>query len=186
MGSIAKKGLQNYVLQLQKHPLRTKALTAATLSLISDIVSQKLSGIKKLQLRRIILKVLFGFAYLGPVGHFYHILLDKLFKGKKDSKTVAQKVVVDQLTISPLNNVLFMLYFGLAIEGRPWSQVKSKIKTELPKVQSAAWTIGPVLGWVNHRYVPLQFRVVVQSLFAFFWGIFLNLRARSTLTITKA
>lgn len=35
---------------------------------------------------------LLGFAYLGPFGHFFHMLLDKLFKGKKDSKTVAKKV----------------------------------------------------------------------------------------------
>ncbi|PPR80688.1 hypothetical protein GOBAR_AA40022 [Gossypium barbadense] len=57
MGSVAKKGLQKYLLQLQHHPLRTKAITAAVLSGISDTVSQKLSGIPKLQLRRILLKM---------------------------------------------------------------------------------------------------------------------------------
>jgi peroxisomal membrane protein 2 len=35
---------------------------------------------------------LFGFGYLGPFGHYLHILLDKLFKGKKDTTTVAKKV----------------------------------------------------------------------------------------------
>ncbi|KAK3039683.1 hypothetical protein RJ639_027024 [Escallonia herrerae] len=164
MGSIAKKGLQQYLLQLQQHPLRTKALTAGVLSAISDI--------------------LFGFAYLGPFGHFYHILLDKLFKGKKDNKTVAQKVVLEQVTSSPLNNLLFMLYYGLVIEERPWVQVKSKIKKEYPTVQYAAWTFWPVVGWINHRHVPLQFRVILQSFVAFCWGIFLNLRAK-TVTLTK-
>lgn len=57
MGSLAKKGLQQYLLQLQHHPLRTKAITAAVLSAVSDIVSQKLSGIQKLQLKRLLLKV---------------------------------------------------------------------------------------------------------------------------------
>ncbi|KAK2992491.1 hypothetical protein RJ640_005638 [Escallonia rubra] len=184
MGSIAKKGLQQYLLQLQQHPLRTKALTAGVLSAISDIVSQRLSGIQKLQRKRLLLKVLFGFAYLGPFGHFYHILLDKLFKGKKDNKTVAQKVVLEQLTSSPLNNLLFMLYYGLVIEERPWVQVKSKIKKEYPTVQYAAWTFWPVVGWINHRHVPLQFRVILQSFVAFCWGIFLNLRAK-TVALTK-
>ncbi|CAK9176054.1 unnamed protein product [Ilex paraguariensis] len=179
MGSVAKKGLQQYLLQLQKHPLRTKAITAGVLSAVSDIVAQKLSGIQKLQLRRLLLKVLFGCAYLGPFGHFLHILLDKLFKGKKDTKTVAKKVVLEQLTSSPWNNLLFMIYYGLVVESRPWSHVKSKIKTEYPKVQFAAWTVGPVVGWVNHQYIPLQFRVIFHSFFAFGWGIFLNLRARS-------
>lgn len=27
----------------------------------------------------------------------------------------------------------------------------------------------PVVGWVNHQYVPLQFRVIVQGVFACFW-----------------
>ncbi|EPS74437.1 hypothetical protein M569_00319, partial [Genlisea aurea] len=117
MGSVAKKGLQQYLSQLQEHPLRTKIITAGALSAISDVTAQKLSGIQKLQLKRLILKVLFGAAYLGPFGHFFHILLDKLFKGKKDTKTVAKKVVLEQLTSSPWNNFLFMIYYGLVIEG---------------------------------------------------------------------
>ncbi|KAL6992816.1 Peroxisomal membrane protein pmp22 [Sarracenia purpurea var. burkii] len=182
MGSIAKKGLQQYLLQLQNHPLRTKAITAGVLSAISDIVAQKLSGIQKLQLRRLLLKVVFGFAYLGPFGHYLHILLDKLFKGKKDSKTVAKKVLLEQLTSSPWNNLLFMIYYGLVVEAQPWIHVKSKIKKDYPTVQYTAWTFWPVVGWVNHQYVPLQLRVIVHSLVAMCWGIFLNLQARSKLT----
>ncbi|XP_021598496.1 peroxisomal membrane protein PMP22 isoform X2 [Manihot esculenta] len=116
MGSVAKKGLQQYLLQLQHHPLRTKAITAGVLSAISDIVAQKLSGIQKLQLRRLLLKVLFGFAYLGPFGHFLHTILDKMFKGKKDTNTVAKKVALEQLTSSPWNNMLFMIYYGVVVE----------------------------------------------------------------------
>ncbi|KAL3341144.1 hypothetical protein AABB24_025617 [Solanum stoloniferum] len=185
MGSLAKKGLQNYLIQLQQHPLRTKAITAAVLSALSDIVAQKITGIKRLQMRRLLLKVLFGFAYLGPFGHFLHLLLDKLFKGKKDTATVAKKVVLEQVTSSPWNNLLFMIYYGLVIESRPWIQVKSNIKREYPKVQYTSWTFWPVVGWINHQYVPLQFRVIFHSIVACGWGIFLNLRARS-LALKKA
>ncbi|XP_057960798.1 peroxisomal membrane protein PMP22-like isoform X2 [Malania oleifera] len=184
MGSVAKKGLQQYMLQLQRHPLRTKAITAAVLSGISDSVAQKLSGIQKLQIRRLLLKMLFGFAYLGPFGHFLHILLDKLFKGKKDTKTVAKKVMLEQLTSSPWNNLLFMIYYGLIVEGRPWIHVKSKIRKDYPSVQFTAWTFWPVVGWVNHQYVPLQMRVIFHSIIACCWGIFLNLQARS-IALTK-
>uniref|UniRef100_A0A2P2KN92 Peroxisomal membrane protein PMP22 n=1 Tax=Rhizophora mucronata TaxID=61149 RepID=A0A2P2KN92_RHIMU len=64
MGSLAKKGLNQYLLQLQRHPLRTKAITAGVLSAISDIVAQKLSGIEKLQFRRLLLKVVKPFSHL--------------------------------------------------------------------------------------------------------------------------
>ncbi|XP_042026335.1 peroxisomal membrane protein PMP22-like [Salvia splendens] len=184
MASVAKKGLQQYLAQLQQHPLRTKMITAGVLSATSDIVAQKLSGIPKLQLKRLLLKVIFGSAYLGPLGHYFHILLDKIFKGNKDTKTVAKKVVLEQLTISPWNNLMFMIYYGLVIEGRSWFHTKSKIKKEYPTVQYTSWTFWPVVGWVNHQYVPLQFRVILQSVVACFWGIFLNLRAKS-LAIAK-
>ncbi|XP_031397665.1 peroxisomal membrane protein PMP22-like [Punica granatum] len=179
MGSVAKKGLQQYLLQLQQHPLRTKAITAGVLSAVSDVTAQKLSGIQKLQLKRLALKVLLGFAYLGPFGHYLHVILEKIFKGKKDSKTVAKKVVLEQLTSSPWNNLLFMIYYGLVVEGRPWVHVKSKIKKDYPSVQFTSWTFWPVIGWVNHQYIPLQLRVVFHSVIACCWGIFLNLRARS-------
>ncbi|KAL1805487.1 hypothetical protein ACET3Z_028555 [Daucus carota] len=186
MGSVAKNGLKQYLLQLQKHPLRTKAITAGVLSAISDITSQKITGIKKLQLRRLALKVLFGLLYLGPFGHYFHLLLDKLFKGKKDPSTVGKKVLVEQLTSSPWNNLLFMIYYGSIIEGRPWNQVKTKIKKEYPTVQYAAWTFWPVVGWINHQHVPLQFRVIVQSAVACCWGIFLSVRAAKAVTSTPA
>ncbi|KAK6917762.1 Mpv17/PMP22 [Dillenia turbinata] len=185
MASVAKKGLHQYLLQLQLHPLRTKAITAGVLSAISDITAQKLTGIQKIQLRRLLLKVIFGVAYLGPFGHYLHLVLDKIFKGKKDTSTVAKKVVLEQITSSPWNNLLFMLYLGLVVEGRPWPQVKLNIKKNYPSVQLTAWTFWPVVGWINHLYVPLQFRVIFHSAVAMGWGIFLNLRAR-TMALNKA
>ena len=179
MGSLAKKGLNNYVKQLQQHPLRTKVITAGVLSAISDVVSQKLTGIQKIQLKRLLFKVIFGAAYLGPFGHFFHLILDKIFKGKRDSKTVAKKVLIEQLTSNPWNNLLFMIYYGLVVEGQPWVNVKAKVKKDYPSVQYTSWTVWPVVGWINHKFMPLHFRVVFQSLVAFFWGVFLNLRARS-------
>ncbi|XP_027338658.1 peroxisomal membrane protein PMP22 isoform X2 [Abrus precatorius] len=151
MASLAKKGLNNYVKQLQQHPLRTKIITAGVLSGISDIVSQKLTGIQKLQVKRLLLKVVFGAGYLGPFGHFFHLLLDKIFKGKKDSKTVAKKVLIEQLTSSPLNNLLFLIYYGLVVEGRPWMHVKAKVKKDYPSVQYTSWT-GNILEPSSANY----------------------------------
>ncbi|KAI5590423.1 hypothetical protein BDE02_04G006700 [Populus trichocarpa] len=111
-------------------------------------------------------------------------MLEKMFKGKKDTATVAKKVAVEQLTASPWNNLVFMIYYGMVIDGRPWMQVKTKLKKEYPAVQFTSWTFWPVVGWVNHQYVPLQFRVIFHSLSAVVWGIFLNLRAKS-MALTK-
>lgn len=90
MGEIAKRGWERYIRQLHLHPLRTKvfpfpllplllllpsdgwdvilslrrqAITAGVLSGVSDSVAQKLSGIQRLQLRRLLLKVVYFFCF---------------------------------------------------------------------------------------------------------------------------
>ncbi|XP_068655131.1 peroxisomal membrane protein PMP22-like isoform X2 [Aristolochia californica] len=150
MGALVKRTWHQYLIQLQLNPLRTKAITAGVLSGFSDVVAQKLSGFERIQLRRLLLKVLFGFAYGGPFGHFMHKLLDAIFKGKKDRKTVAKKVLLEQLTSNPWNNMLFLLYYGLIVEGRPWFQVKNKVKKDYPSVQLTSWTSAVLAdSWVD-------------------------------------
>ncbi|XP_066329895.1 peroxisomal membrane protein PMP22-like isoform X3 [Miscanthus floridulus] len=90
-GSLARRAWRQYLLQLQQHPLRAKMITAGCLAGVSDSVAQKLSGYQKIEKRRLLLKMLFGFAYGGPFGHFLHKILDYIFQGKKDTKTIAKK-----------------------------------------------------------------------------------------------
>lgn len=179
MSEVVSDAWQRYLLQLQLHPLRTKAITSGVLAGCSDAIAQKISGVKKLQLRRLLLIVLYGFAYAGPFGHFLHKFMDMLFKGKKGNKTVAKKVLLEQLTSSPWNNLLFMMYYGLVVEGRPWNLVSGKVRKDYPSVQLTAWKFWPIVGWVNYQYIPLQLRVLFNSFFAASWAIFLNLKARS-------
>ncbi|ONK63866.1 uncharacterized protein A4U43_C07F19740 [Asparagus officinalis] len=179
MSDIVADTWRRYLLQLQLHPLRTKAITAGVLAGCSDTIAQKISGIKRLQFRRLLLIMLYGFAYGGPFGHFLHKLMDTIFKGKKGNKTVAQKVLLEQLTSSPWNNMFFMMYYGLVVEGRPWGLVKSKVRKDYPTIQLTAWKFWPIVGWINYQYMPLQFRVLFHSFVASCWAIFLNLKARS-------
>ncbi|KAH9749596.1 peroxisomal membrane protein pmp22 [Citrus sinensis] len=173
MGSIAKKGLQQYLIQLQQHPLRTKAITAGVLSAISDIVAQKLTGIQKLQLRRLLLKVLFGCAYLGPFRHFLHLILDKIFKGKKDTSTVAKKVVLEQLTSSPWNNLMFMIYYGVVVEVLASCGVdKSSICTTAVPCDFPQLSCNVLVNIVSPLICFLYMLAFLR-----YRGIFLNLRA---------
>ncbi|XP_073012664.1 peroxisomal membrane protein PMP22-like [Typha latifolia] len=179
MSEVVSEAWTAYLKQLQRHPLRTKAITSGVLAGCSDAIAQKISGIKKLQLRRLLLIMLYGFAYAGPFGHFLHKLMEIIFKGKKGTETTAKKVLLEQLTSSPWNNMLFMMYYGIVIEGRPFSQVRNKVRMDYPSVQLAAWKFWPIVSWVNYQYMPLQLRVLFHSFVASCWAVFLNLKARS-------
>ncbi|KAG0579513.1 hypothetical protein KC19_4G104300 [Ceratodon purpureus] len=81
-----------YLGNLQRHPLRTKAITAGVLAGSADVIAQKLAGAKNLQLRRSVLLMLYGFCYSGPFGHYFHQFMNKLFPPSQDSKTIVSKV----------------------------------------------------------------------------------------------
>ncbi|KAF4349312.1 peroxisomal membrane protein PMP22 [Cannabis sativa] len=185
MSEIVNEFWEKYLNQLHLHPLRTKAITAGVLVGCSDVIAQKISGIKKLQLRRLFLMMLYGFAYSGPFGHFLHKLMDKIFKGKKGNDTVLKKVLLEQCTSSPWNNLFFMIYYGFLVEGRAWGLVRSKVRKDYPSVQLTAWKFWPIVGWVNYQYMPLQLRVLFHSFVASCWAIFLNLKARSVVAAVK-
>ncbi|KAM7256668.1 hypothetical protein ACFE04_012409 [Oxalis oulophora] len=182
-----------YRQQLQQHPLRTKAITAGFLAGCSDLIAQKISGVKKIQFRRTLLILLYGLLYSGPFGHFFHKFMGQLFKENKTdqqtaskktiSPTVIKKVILEQLTSSPWNNMVFMLYYGLVVEGRPWFLVKKKIQKDYPIIQLTAWKFWPIVGFVNYQYMPEQFRAIFQSFVGACWAIFLNLKARSSVPI---
>ncbi|EFJ38215.1 hypothetical protein SELMODRAFT_73281 [Selaginella moellendorffii] len=166
---IVKLAWRKYLTSLQKNPLPTKALTAGTLAGCSDLVAQKLMGVKKLQLRRALLIALYGLLYGGPFGHFFHKLMDYVFAGKRDQKTVTKKVIVEQLTSGPWNNFVFMVYLTSVIEGKSWSFVKRKLRNDYPSVQLNAWRVWPLVGWINYTYMPIQFRVLFHNLAAVCW-----------------
>ncbi|XP_078148131.1 peroxisomal membrane protein PMP22-like [Carex rostrata] len=179
MSEVVKDAWSAYLKQLQLNPLRTKAITSGVLAGSSDVIAQKIAGNKKIQLRRLFLIMLYGFAYAGPFGHFLHKFMEIIFKGKKGKETTAKKVLLEQLTTSPWNNMFFMAYYGLVVERRPFSQVKSKIKNDYPTVQLTSWKLWPIVSWINYQYIPLQLRVLFHSFIASCWAVFLNLKARS-------
>jgi len=55
---------------------------------------------------------LFGFAYGGPFGHFLHKILDYIFQGKKDTKTIAKKVYLLSLTILTIAFTYFHAWYA--------------------------------------------------------------------------
>lgn len=185
MGDALNEAGRKYLQALRTHPLRTKAITAGCIAGCSQTIAQKVGGAKRLDYRRIALVFLYGLVYAGPFGHFLHKLMDHLFKRKQDGATIAKKVALEQALSGPWNNLIYMLYFGLILEGRPWSFVKNKLKRDYVNVQLSSWKVWPLISLINYRYVPLEFRVLFHGLAAACWGVFLNLKSRS-LTVKAA
>ncbi|CAL1355968.1 unnamed protein product [Linum trigynum] len=69
--------------------------------------------------------MLYGFGYAGPLAHLLQKLLDTIFifqGARKIRKPSARRCLLEQLIVSPWKNMIFMLYYGLVMEGlQPFS-----------------------------------------------------------------
>ncbi|GBG61840.1 hypothetical protein CBR_g23796 [Chara braunii] len=161
---------RKYVRALRRRPLRTKMLTSGTLMGVSDAMAQKISGTDSIKLWRTALMALYGLLWVGPTGHYWHEVCESFFSKRRDNATVIRKVAVEQLTYGPVQNVSMMIYLGLIIKGKAWNTVVSKIRADLLRVQVAAWKIWPLAALINHKFVPIQLRVLFMNLVALFWS----------------
>ncbi|RLN08350.1 hypothetical protein C2845_PM11G01730 [Panicum miliaceum] len=48
-------------------------------------------------------------------------------------------VLLEQVTSSPWNNLLFLFYYGYVVERRPLKEVTIRVKKQYPSVQLSAW-----------------------------------------------
>ncbi|EFJ42510.1 hypothetical protein VOLCADRAFT_107206 [Volvox carteri f. nagariensis] len=169
---------KSYIEELKTRPLRTKCITSACVAGLSDVVAQLIISGHYKSVKRTLAVACFGALYTGPSAHYWQKFMEQLFSGRKDFKTVLQKVLVDQLTYGPVCNVLFMSFATLVLEGKPFSFVRQKIAKDYPGVQLNGWRLWPLAALINYRFVPLQFRVLFINVVAFIWTTFLLLKAK--------
>jgi len=71
----------------------------------------------KIDWKRVGITSSFGFAFVGPVGHYWYEYLDRFVRRRyrpSSFKFVASKVAADGLLFGPLDLALFFSYVGLA------------------------------------------------------------------------
>jgi len=173
--------LEAYLRSLKKRPLQTKATTSACIQACSDTLAQKLSGAKKLDLRRTMLMSLFGYAWVGPSMHYWQKWLEVLFKGQKSRspRTVVSKSIVDQLVYGPCANAVAMTFITLMIEKKTFSQLRHKLRKSFWSTQLSAWRIWPLASLLNNAFVPLQLRALFMNAVGFLWSTLLILKSQA-------
>ncbi|KAL5542300.1 hypothetical protein UlMin_010010 [Ulmus minor] len=97
MFEIVKEAWGKYLQQLQKNPLRTKAITTGVLVGCSDAIAQKISGVKKLQFKRLLLMmVLLEQLTSSPWKNFFFMMYYGLVvEGMRQWNLVKNKVRKD-------------------------------------------------------------------------------------------
>jgi len=167
-----------YLEQLERNPVMTKAVTAAVTSVISDVLAQALQGrsITDLDLTSTRNQALIGFFIRGPFVHYWYLILEHLFaqagfgskKSAQSTPVVLAKVAVDQLTFSPLYNLFYFYVIG-TMEGRSLDNIHDAIGRDFIPLMMTNYKVWPLVNILNFKYVPPQLRVLFGNIVSIFW-----------------
>ncbi|RLN24327.1 hypothetical protein C2845_PM07G39740 [Panicum miliaceum] len=168
---------------LASHPVRTQVVSSGILWASGDIGAQAVTHYSarrpdrranntpedkdkdkefKVDWRRVGITSSFGFAFVGPVGHYWYEYLDRFIRRRFQPNTfkfVASKVAADGLLFGPLDLLLFFSYVGLG-QGRSVEQVKEDVKRDFIPALVLGGMIWPAVQIANFRFIPVRYQLL--------------------------
>ncbi|MCO5574168.1 hypothetical protein L7F22_027950 [Adiantum nelumboides] len=191
-----RRGLGWYQHQLAKKPVRTQMITSSILWAIGDCAAQSLDlaldsrssaaektkhteqSRKGLDWRRVALCSSFGFAFVGPVGHFWYEGLDNVVKHRlrflpKSPKFIAAKVLADGLIFGPIHLLSFFSYMSL-VSGSSLQKLKEDLKRDFLPAFMLEGSMWPIVQVFNFRFIPIEHQLLYVNAFCILDSAFLS------------
>jgi hypothetical protein len=120
--------------------------------------------------------ILLNVAFVAPTLHFWYTWLDKAVPGKA-IKAVLRRVFYDEFVFTPAYiPVLMGLLWGLGgVEPR---RIPRMIQEEWFNVLLFDWSVYVPVQFLNFRFVPVKFQVLVINFCGVGWNAFVSWRAQ--------
>lgn len=177
---------------LTLHPVKTQMISSALIWGVGDIAAQAVSHSTapqhhqisdedkefRINWRRVASTSLFGFGFVGPVGHYWYEGLDKFIRFRlqlqpKSLRFVATKVVTDGIIFGPVDLLVFFTYMGFS-SGKSASQVKEDVKRDFVPAFAMEGGVWPILQVANFRYIPVRYQLLYVNFFCLLDSCFLS------------
>ncbi|KAL0479845.1 MPV17 [Acrasis kona] len=107
----------------------------------------------------------------GPTSHVVVHTLERLIPGNS-VKSSAMKTLCNSF-IAPFTMSISFTAIVL-MKGQTLDDAKRKIKNDVPSTWLTAGCYWPIVGFLNFRHTPLQYRPLVGSLAGVLWNIFMS------------
>ncbi|KAI3421748.1 uncharacterized protein J3R85_011956 [Psidium guajava] len=177
---------------LSVHPVKTQVISSGVLWGVGDVAAQYIThstARKRLQIseadakfevnwKRTAVTSLFGFGFVGPLGHLWYDGLDRFIRLRlqlppNSAKFVAAKVAMDGIIFGPFDLFVFFSYMGFAA-GKNVAQVKEDLKRDFLPALILEGGVWPLVQVANFRYVPVRYQLLYVNMFCLLDSAFLS------------
>ncbi|KAJ7492751.1 hypothetical protein FB451DRAFT_1219478 [Mycena latifolia] len=187
--------LASYLQQLATHPLRTKAITTATLCFLQEVLGSNIAKmpVKKpaynapvlLQLLarahvdlRAVKMALYGFLVSAPLSHYLVGALQKAFAGKTGTGAKVAQIFASNLLVAPIQTSAYLASMAVISGAKSVDEVLKTIKAGFFAVIRIQWVTSPIALTVAQTFVPVELWVPFFNLVQFVLGTYFNARVK--------
>jgi Mpv17 / PMP22 family len=107
---------------------------------------------------------------------WYRALSTQIVTGASSPIKVTQRVIVDQFGFAPLFTTSFVGLLWL-LEGRSSIEIQSQLKTAIPEIIVAGWSLWIPAMTLNFSVVPIKYQVLYSNVVALVWNVYLSYKS---------
>ncbi|KAJ7783642.1 hypothetical protein DFH07DRAFT_788559 [Mycena maculata] len=187
--------LASYLQQLATHPLRTKAITNATLCFLQEVLGSHIAHmpVKKpapdapvlshLLARahvdtRAVKMALYGFLVSAPLSHFLVGALQKAFAGKTGTGAKLAQIFASNLLVAPTQTSAYLASMAIISGAKSVDEVINTIKTGFFAVIRIQWITSPIALTIAQRFIPVELWIPFFNAIQFVLGTYFNARVK--------
>ncbi|CAE17916.1 Mitochondrial inner membrane protein Mpv17 [Caenorhabditis elegans] len=158
--------------RLATNPLSTQMCIAGTISGSGDCLAQYLSHNQEWDRWRTARFSFLSSCFMAPSLFIWFRLLEKV-KGNNKSLLLVKKLCIDQLCFSPCFNAAILFNLRL-LQHQSAEKSWDLLKEDWFNIYATSLKVWPFVQVVNLCFVPLNYRVILNQVVAFFWNCYLS------------
>ena len=171
-----------YIQNLNESPILTKSLTSGALGFLEEFSAQTIGyeNGRNWQWLRMLRMGAYGSVVNAPLGHLLYELLAKFMEPLQSSPFASLiQLAASNLLILPLQTWVYLVSMGAFVDQKSWAETRKMLKKTFWPIMFTSWKYFPVIQLLVFKFLPPMLWVPFFNLLSLFFGIYVNLTAKS-------
>ncbi|UMM19276.1 hypothetical protein L5515_014950 [Caenorhabditis briggsae] len=169
--------LRTFNATLARRPLATQVIVSGAVCGAGDAFTQYLTGQKSWDYKRTARFTCLAAVFIAPPLNVWFRVLERVRHSNRHAQ-VFSRMSIDQFMFSPFFNAIILVNLRL-LEGFSFSKSVDKMKNDWYDVYTSSLRLWPAVQLINFYFVPLNYRVILIQVVAFFWNSWLSFKTQT-------